>query len=100
MEAIRVLRVEIICITSEALQVDMLKYQLQKLECAKAAYLWLPFLSFGYLSFPSLSLPFLTFPYLSLSFLTFPYLSFPYLPCRSQKLTYYVHVIIAVILAL
>ena len=47
MEAIRVLRVEVICITSEALQVDMLKYQLQKLECAKAAYLRLPLVACG-----------------------------------------------------
>ena len=49
MEAIRVLRVEVICITSEALQVDMLKYQLQKLECAKAAYLWLPLVACGHI---------------------------------------------------
>ena len=38
--------------------------QLEKLECAKAAYLWFHFLAHGYLS-----LPFLTFPYLSLPFL-------------------------------
>ena len=53
MEAIRVLRVEVICITitSEALQVDMLKFQLQiqKLECAKAAYLWLPLVACGHI---------------------------------------------------
>ena len=47
METIRVLRVEVLCITSEALQVDMLKYQLQKLECAKAAYLRLPLVACG-----------------------------------------------------
>ena len=54
--------------------------QLEKLEAAKAAYLWLPSDTFGYLSLPFLtcpylSLPVLTCPYLSLPFLTFPYLS-------------------------
>ena len=39
--------------------------QLEKLEAAKAAYLWLPLVTFPYLT-----LPFLTFPYLSLPFLT------------------------------
>ena len=38
--------------------------QLEKLEAAKAAYLWLPFLTFGYLF-----LPLVNFPYLSLTFL-------------------------------
>ena len=48
--------------------------QLEKLEAARSAYLWLPFLTFPYLS-----LPILPFPYLSLPFLTYPYLSFPFL---------------------
>ena len=48
--------------------------QLEKLEAARSAYLFLPFLTFPYLS-----LPFLTFPYLSLPFFTFPYLSLPFL---------------------
>ena len=38
--------------------------QLEELECAKAAYLWLLLVTFSYLS-----LPLLTFPYLSLPFL-------------------------------
>ena len=55
-------------------KIELNSNQLEKLECAKAAYLSLPFLSFPYIS-----LPFLTFPYLSLPFLTFTYLSFPFL---------------------
>ena len=56
--------------------------QLEKLEAAKPAYLWIPLDTFGYLcslSFPYLSVLFLTFPYLWLSFLTFGSLTFLYL---------------------
>ena len=81
MEAIRVLRVEVLCITSEALQVDMLKYQLQKLECAKSAYLWVTVgcLWSHLVTFPYIWLPFLTFGYLSLPLVTFPYFWLPFL---------------------
>ena len=48
--------------------------QLEKLEAAKSAYLWLLLIIFGYLSSP-----FVTFHYLSLPFPTFPYLSLPFL---------------------
>ena len=53
--------------------------QLEKLEAAKAAYLWLPFLTFPCLplvTFGYLSLPFLTFPYWTLFILTEPYFAF------------------------
>ena len=42
--------------------IDVSIKKLEKLEAAKVAYLWLPFVTFCYLS-----LPFLTFPYLSYS---------------------------------
>ena len=57
--------------------------QLEKLECAKAAYLLLPliinYLWLPFLTIPYISLPFLTFLYLSYPFLTFPYLYLPFL---------------------
>ena len=63
--------------------------QHEKLEAAKAAYLYLwflylvyfslHFLSYPFLFLPMLSLPFLTLPYLFFPFLTFSYLSLPFL---------------------
>ena len=82
---------------------NVMRNQLEKLEAAKAVYLWyfgylwlplvgfggclwLPLLTFCYLCLPlftfsHLSLPFPTFPYLSLPFpyLSFPFPTFPYL---------------------
>ena len=38
--------------------------QLEKLEAARSADLWLPYLSVPFINFPYLYLPFITFPYL------------------------------------
>ena len=55
--------------------------QLEKLEAAKAAYLWLPLDNVGYLWLAYLSLPVLTFSFLplNLSYISLPVLTFPFL---------------------
>ena len=44
---------------------ESVRNQLDKLEAAKAAYLWLPLIAFGYLTISDFSLPFIFFPFLS-----------------------------------
>ena len=50
--------------------------QLEKLEAAKGAYLWLPLVTFK--TFGLVTLPIPTFPYFSLAFFTFLSISWPY----------------------
>ena len=59
--------------------------QLEKLEAAKGAYLWLPSLTFGYLTFPYPTFGYLTLPLVNLPYLSLPSLSFPFLSLRLRK---------------
>ena len=53
--------------------------QLEKLEAAKAAYLWFPLVTFSYpwllVTLCNLMLPLVTFPYLTLPYLSLPFLT-------------------------
>ena len=59
----------------------MIVKQLEKLECAKAVYHWLPLVTFGYLW-----LPLVTFTYISLPSCTFLYLSLAFLKTRNRSI--------------
>ena len=65
----------------------IIENQLEELEAARTAYLWLPILTSGYLSLPLVISPYLPLPPLSLLFPTFPYLSLPFLSLTGPYLS-------------